>query len=339
MKCFICGERESCKKVDGKSLCYECRNYSSSTFKCFQCNEVHLTENAGYTSCDDESMCTKCLGMKQEDFKIIEDYNYVPRRYTFYKEKGERHPLFMGFELELESIEDEVDDSLIKLNKFIYKEEISKYFYIKSDSSIDYGFEIVSFPATLKYMKKHYKLDKLCKFLQTIMKADDTCGFHVHIPRKTLAVKELVALQHFAYVNREELFSLSGRRAEWFLSTDRDVKEVLKTADCFSFVEVTKEDISKSKLYNYKYIAIAPRAQTIEFRFFGSSLNSKQINNNFQVIQSLISYCKATKPKVIGDYPEFKHFEKFLLRNEKFDAIKPIIKEAGEKLLWGVHTY
>lgn len=342
MKCYLCKQYFNFlpRKFKGGRVCWDC--YHTKCFTCSKCSKVYLKTDLGHVGAQNADYCKKCMGVKGK-FKIRQPYNFIPETFHFYKLEKEDSPLYLGFELELEVQKKySVIEVIKKINNFIKRNKIFDYFYFKGDGSLCKGIEIVSFPATIGFINDYFLLNKFLTFLNKYTKISLRCGFHAHIPKETLTNKQLSALQYFAHINREELFNLSGRsktlitqrRKREGFSTN---KEALINIQYFRFTERTKTDVIKGNCNNFKFIAIAERKNTIEFRFFGGSLNPEVIKNKLKIIQGLISYVKEVNPLVIADYPEFKHFKKFLDKKDEYIDIKPIIKKAGEKVLCGAH--
>lgn len=65
----------------------------------------------------------------------------------------------------------------------------AEYIYIKTDSSLHDGLEIVTHPMTLDFHLHHFAWDKLLRTASALgYRADDTetCGLHIHVNRSSL---------------------------------------------------------------------------------------------------------------------------------------------------------
>ena len=344
MNCYLCKKDFNYlpHKFKKGKICWDC--YQEKCFICSKCSKVYFKTDLGHVGAQRANYCKKCMGVKGK-FKIRQACNFIPETFHFYKLEKEDSPLYLGFELELEVQKNyPVIEVIKKINNFIKRNKIFDYFYFKTDGSLRKGIEIVSFPATIGFINDYFLLNKFLTFLNKYTKISLRCGFHTHIPKETLTDKQLTALQYFAHINREELFNLSGRSKTLITQHKRKSdsltdKETLTNIPYFRFIERTKTDVIRGNCYAFKFIAVAKRKNTIEFRFFGGSLNPEVIKNKLKIIQGLISYVKEVNPLVIADYPEFKHFKKFLNKKDEYIDIKPIIKKAGEKVLCGAHLF
>ncbi|MGN1411442.1 MAG: hypothetical protein ACI4WH_02890 [Oscillospiraceae bacterium] len=139
--CDCCGDLIWCSDdfgEDGVILCEDC--YNNHYCRCECCNEL-LNENDVYWL-DDDCYCEECYNNRLAN-EVIEDYSYKPE------------PIFYGEGNRYYGIELEVDKGGSYSN---YAEQIldtanvrNQHIYIKSDGSLDDGFEIVSHPMTLDY--------------------------------------------------------------------------------------------------------------------------------------------------------------------------------------------
>lgn len=139
--CECCGEliyQGNDLGENGLVLCESC--YTNHYCRCFECNEL-INENDVYWI-DDECYCEECYNNRVEN-DCINDYCYKPEP-IFYG-YGNR---YYGIELEIDKGGKYGDYAKIILDTANIQ---NQHIYIKSDSSLDDGFEIVSHPMTLKY--------------------------------------------------------------------------------------------------------------------------------------------------------------------------------------------
>lgn len=90
----------------------------------------------------DGDCCDECS--RNEDDDRVHEYSYRPE-YEFHQTDVDTasHKLYFGFELEIE-VGSSIPDACDVVEK-------QTYLYMKHDSSISRGFEIVSHPGTLHY--------------------------------------------------------------------------------------------------------------------------------------------------------------------------------------------
>ncbi len=238
-KCSLCGclveHSRANIGVEKEIYCDDC--FNERYFKCEYCgivakkNEEHVINRHSY--------CKTCY-----DIKIIESainqYSYRPDGKFFISDKESASSnickefeknspeelelvyspnLFMGIELEVQH----KDDLKKGLSLFLKKADelgIKKYFYLKSDSSVSNGFEIVTHPLTLKFIKNKLKLHTFLSYLRAIgftSYKSGACGLHVHVDKGYLTDNEintinLTKLRIFFATNRKKIEEFSGRQ-------------------------------------------------------------------------------------------------------------------------------
>ena len=139
VRCDHCDEiiwQSNAVEDDDTTLCPDC--YENHYYRCECCGRIMRDSYVNWQS--DLPYCDGCF---EEFDDEIEQYNYKPEP-QFYG-SGER---FFGIELEVD--EGGKDDDNAKTLKAIANEK-HEHIYIKTDGSLDDGFEIVSHPMTLDY--------------------------------------------------------------------------------------------------------------------------------------------------------------------------------------------
>lgn len=152
---------EGCRK-EHYVLCHDCGNlFPDKDTYYVDSEDYHVCptcRDRNYSYCDrcgnlfhyermDGDYCEDCAGDDDEEDSRIHSYCYKPA-YNFLQTKFDsaEHKLYFGFELEIE-----VENSISNACDVV--EELS-YLYMKSDASINHGFEIVSHPGTLHYWQQ-----------------------------------------------------------------------------------------------------------------------------------------------------------------------------------------
>lgn len=137
--CNHCGETfwtEDCVTDDNTYLCREC--FNDHYRRCESCDRIIHEDNICQNN--DLPYCCSCYDDIDDDDEI-EDYSYKPEP-IFYG-KGER---YFGIELEVDCGGKDGENARNLKDIANCRQE---HIYIKSDGSLDDGFEIVSHPMTL----------------------------------------------------------------------------------------------------------------------------------------------------------------------------------------------
>lgn len=203
------GENEHHDIVDDKILCHNCVESCCSV--CDSCNELIWSANAYgdnytnlcqscyenyYTRCSDCGCllheddvyrlngcdyCHECYDDECDKCNYIHNYNYKPEP-IFYGDSDR----YFGVELEIDMAGKDDDHAEELLN---IANRDGEFIYIKADSSLEDGMEIVSHPMSLDCHKDfcwenimYYAVRHGYRSHQT-----STCGLHIHVNRDSLA--------------------------------------------------------------------------------------------------------------------------------------------------------
>ena len=196
------------------SLCQHCGNLSKGFYivgsipvcgSCYShrrtCSVCDIQILKTYTySCSDDVFCRGCASKKL--LGRTESYSYKPYP-IMHGSKGDLH---MGFENEISvKAGEDIGVNIAKVLGNYTEHQV----YIKSDSSVYHGFEVVSHPFTLEAFKE---LDWEYIFTSDTIE-DDSCGLHVHLSRKSFTPYHLYKFLYFIHNNKEFITSIAGRGA------------------------------------------------------------------------------------------------------------------------------
>lgn len=185
--CDLCGEEITCEPnfVEGRQLCQNC--YDFDTFRCDCCGTRILVANEvrgdhisicedcyknHYHRCercdtlvhdsdvfwdDDTPYCRSCY--EEITDNCIKDYYYKPMP-IFYKRPTEGRVRYYGVELEIDGggKDDNNAESIYNTAN-----RHSDVLYIKSDSSLEEGMELVSHPCSVQYHKQSFPWKEVMK--------------------------------------------------------------------------------------------------------------------------------------------------------------------------------
>ena len=277
--CECCGEliyQGNDLGENGLVLCESC--YTNHYCRCFECNEL-INENDVYRI-DDECYCEECYNNRVEN-DCINDYCYKPEP-IFYG-YGNR---YYGIELEIDKGGKYGDYAKIILDTANIQ---NQHIYIKSDSSLDDGFEIVSHPMTLKYHLEEMDWESIlqtAKNLGYYSHDTSTCGYHVHISRKALGStydeqEDVISkIMYFIELHWNEMLKFS-RRSE---------SNMNRWSARLGYEKTSKEILKKAKYGSRgRYVAVnIENYSTVEIRMFRGTLKYNTFIATLQMVNTIV---------------------------------------------------
>jgi hypothetical protein len=189
---------------------------------------------------------------------------------------------FFGFEIEMEAPNTVQGDRFWEAARSFWNDPSGSYI-VKSDGSINYGFEVVSQPGSLEYWRNH-------SFATFKARADQgfrsyctsTCGMHVHVSRDILSPLTITKMLFFMRENQPFILAVSRRRPE-------NLRQ-WAAPDCDSTRTMILKARDASGGWN-RYTALnCCNQKTVEFRLFRGTLHGPAIVRNLEFVQSLISF-------------------------------------------------
>ena len=261
-------------------MCSHC--YYEHYSRCEDCGRIISNEDCHYLDdYDDYPYCYSCYQRNQSK-RNIHDYSYKPDP-VFYG-IGSR---FFGIELEVD-YGGNISENAGKVLD-IANDDHDNRLYIKNDSSIDDGFELVTHPMTLEYHKKIMPWEEVMRKLLSmgyISHKTTTCGLHCHINRtafgETIDAQEeaIGRILYFVEHHWEEMLRFSRRNerqmARWasrYAVNKSNPKEMI-------------DDIKKCDYSRYRCVNIQ-NYHTIEFRMFRGTLKYNTFIATLQLINEI----------------------------------------------------
>ena len=177
--CDCCGERIWMANDYGTHylhLCASCR--ADNYVTCENCGALIPQEDAHYND-EDEAYCDSCY--ERGYGGTIHNYSYKPEP-IFYGDG----PLYLGVELEVDEAGKDNINAVQALRAF---NQENVYGYVKSDGSLNDGFELVTHPCTLETHLQQVPWRETLEALRGMgyrSHAPGTCGLHVHVGRKAV---------------------------------------------------------------------------------------------------------------------------------------------------------
>lgn len=213
--------------------------------------------------------------------------------------------------------------------------------YLKEDSSVYNGFEIVSHPGELGYFMDHFQWKGIEKLARKNFQAwkRPSCGLHIHVAKSAFAdTSHKFKFIAFVYKNKSEMIQLSGREShdyasydlKRFLNSHRDwVDENGKLVRHTNMIKMAKgEDVNGTRSVA---VNIQPE-KTIELRLFRPSLKTDTVKVALQFCDALFNYSEqiTTHEILQKDALTFPEFRKWVTANN--DKYKLLDVRIGEKV-------
>ena len=269
------------------------------------CEDIHQCENCGEYHYEEDMLYRDYEGWYCDDCcpdEIISYHDYDDC-FQYLRTKGEKNPLFLGVELEVDNEHSEWDtkelNEAARLVKDIMNEKI---FEITEDGSLENGFEMVFNPMSYKYFdNSREKFNDLFKLLNDKFEDGiESAGLHVHVNRDYLGEteeeqEEVINKIYLIMENFKKEIILFARRKKLYycnflmgggVDSPKDIKKL------------SLEKI-KNKYKGEKYLALnVLHEETIEFRIFNSTQN---INNFYATLELVCNIVDIAKNKTVDE--------------------------------------
>jgi hypothetical protein len=261
-------------------------------------------------------------------------------------------PVFLGIELEVEK----KGSTPRRIEHMVAKDLGMDYMILKSDASLQNGFEIVTAPATIGFhlqaWDKFFDPDSgSARHLSSY--ASGRCGMHVHISRKALSPMHLGKMLAFMnnHENRDFITTVAQRNSSYSKFVENrsfHVKSKLASAMVEAHKELnTAKDDAAIKAAQAKIGAIRAKivmgagsisnmlhdmerggerynsinltkADTVEFRIFRGNVSKVSMLKNIEFTHAVVEFCReATFRTKVLNQPEME--ERKLKRKENTD--------------------
>lgn len=331
---------------DKSNVCDDCYKYMVNYDYLCECGAMcalsGTTTKSQFTGVDGKKMCAVCYSQKYLTGTASSKYSYHNYDGGWFDRKTEsdrENEFKVGFELEVERDSGELNEVncigniSAHLNGVGVDSEDANVIFMR-DGSLRNGFEIISHPMTISYMKQTEIIDKMCYILDSYgCKSHDTetCGLHLHISKDYLTgqgqyLEDVLDRIHiiFETFKRElKLFSRRGNSsiAEWcnFL-TDRASVET---------VTLSSVKKAKNEAGNLKYVAVnANHNETIEFRIFRGTTYASTIKATIELVKAICDIAKdvesdidgLTWAKILDHNPNFNGYLKSYVQDRRITS-------------------
>jgi hypothetical protein len=153
---------------------------------CASCACAIHNEAAQWDDSSEDYYCDLCYADLDYSSGRIHYYSYTP--VMKFNTADPKRLLHIGLELELSFSE---RANLNGLLDDLEMDDLDWFFYAKEDSTIDHGFELVTHPFQLAWMRKERLLDVIENIEDSIDKHSDSCGTHIHMSKKAFTPAHL----------------------------------------------------------------------------------------------------------------------------------------------------
>jgi hypothetical protein len=238
----------------------------SNTCSC--CQESFYTVETS----TEEPLCTRCA---ETQYKIHGYSTRVPSLLKFKAKKVKTDTIYYGVELEYEC--ESIQKSRVAVGKLIQGHAI-----MKSDGSINNGFEIVTCPATSEIHLEEFK-KFFDNFTSLGVSSEGNVGMHIHISRKPLSWLTIGKMTQFlnSPQNKEFVTNIAGRELNQYCR-----QEESRT--------ITTPFLDAGARYNPLNLN---NEETIEMRIFKTPESFEEFAAKLQFAEALTAYCS---PCTIG---------------------------------------
>lgn len=302
---------------DNNIYCDEC--FSELFDYCSSCGETIPRDYAMYDEHSGEVYCESCYA---ENCTVIRSHNFTPEL-KFYGRKDK--DLFFGLEYEVYNKEGNNDNIDVAAK---IQEEFNAL-YIKSDSSINDGFEIVTMPCSLQYHKEHMHYTGIVELLKEQGFLSDSktgnCGIHVHVGRREIEEKLGITTSSkiglFVKTCKQYCDVMARRSDSQWCSHDNIDKDEYK--NMAKDETPTKEE--KYDAVNYMH------DETIEVRIFAGSIRAYRILAAIELVHAITYFVSTIGFNYLYrnyDYTIWEKFKLYIKGNPKL--YKELLKDMNE---------
>ena len=248
----------------------------------------------------DGEMCNRCRR------NLIKNHYYQPESFHFFRASPLDEDIYLGIELEMSCMDqDRVIPAYYLLHELSDNESL---FYIKHDGSVDNGWEIVSYPATLNHHKFEFPWPKICKRAAELgcrSHNTNTCGLHVHITNR-LSYTQAIQFGTFIYNNRslnEIVARRGGTDYSRYKKADRikygkELKELPYSDDRYEAVNYTNNN-------------------TLELRIFRGTLKLETLFACMEYTHAVYKFTMVNSIQKCVSNKSMDLFLKFIMNNHK----------------------
>lgn len=244
------------------------------------------------------------------------------------------HEPVMGFEAECEAENSDREEGAQMFSNMINDQRL----YLKDDSSLNYGMEIVTQPHTLDMYQNHFDWEpfrQLSKHGFRAYKYHDAnlghdVGFHIHINRNAFYTKRLhertsssphlYGFLSFIYHNVPAMTRISSRNSHYGTITENELDNIYGYA--------------RNRSYGDRSVAVNCRNQhTIELRCFNGALNPDRILGYLEFTHALWAYTSNGRIAKMKEHHkmDFNAFADWVQHDPKYSNLVSLVKRSDAR--------
>lgn len=250
-----------CRVASDSDYCRDCVEYVASW--CNECDQWEWTED----------LCSP-----HDD--NIHNYGYKPNP-AFHGQSD--NFMYFGFELEVEAKRADLSDGAQ-----LVVDTWDDFVYLKEDGSLDFGFEMVTHPATLDYLHNHVDWTVLTKLRDMGFRSWDagTCGLHVHIDRRAFKDRtHLLAMTYLINNNESLTRHIAGRNSDYGRIGNGCKMDNFHTLKYYGRGRGGE-----------RYLAInLQNTSTVELRMFKGSLKVERVLSGLEYAHAVVEYSRGIR--------------------------------------------
>ena len=282
------------------SWCESCEEYSRHGTNYVADRDSHWCDSCvqGCHFCEDcsqyffEGYCEDC-----QDESMVHDYNYRPDP-IFHSTTG-RERLYFGIEIEVEA-----GRNYSEAAEYAHQLESMDLAYLKSDGSLNCGFEIVTHPMSHDYFKNEAQdffnvITGLRNEHKVRSWGTSTCGVHIHISRTGFnGGAHMHRFLNLVYSNQDFYETMAGRSSDRWAKFDDIVTGNWQYDDYGNRVarKVTRSFARKldPDRNSDRYSAVnTNNSATLEMRIFKGTTNPNTIKSHIDLAHASVEYTRS----------------------------------------------
>lgn len=322
----------------GDQVCERC--IRNDYTECAHCSEIHPDTDIEYHESECAADCDRECCYSSSHGGIIQDYGYTP--YLVFRGEGTYH---LGLELELNTA---YCSSTNRVAQAVV-DHLGDLVYLKEDSSIGEGFEVVTHPMTFDHAR-HIDWSVLDTLRETYrVESSSDCGMHVHVSKTAFdTTSHTYRWMRFIYRNADSLQRLARRSGSsyasfhtymnaWSIHYAIQSKKPLHVAgpDDAAWYLKTDGGIKRSDEIGHpwnthRYAAInVENEKTFELRFFASTTRAVELLAALGFVEASIEYTRQlTAHKVVAQKGlDFGVFTSWVRDNNNDNRYTALISE------------